>query len=302
MKFKVQVANFVYGIAFNTAFRTSYSPKSLRRNFEWLAGASVRALQRKYPKVTWESWKVGQIEVETVNPGGEVRAHIFYAHGGGYLMGSINGYRRNMLRLAYRCKAKVTTFNYRLAPENPYPAAVEDSTAVYRALLVREKTLPLIGAGDSAGGGLICATLMSLRDSKTVLPKGLFVISPYLDLTGTQNSMVNNHGKDKWLSKHHIESWAPLYSGSYERNHPLVSPVFGEVRGFPPTLILVGDQEVLLDDSTRLDAKLKEQKIASELVIGKDMQHAWMLSLPFLEESKRAMKLIPDFVKRCAGG
>ncbi len=295
---KVKIANTALGLVFNTLFRTSYSPVFMRKAFDKMAGVSKRTLLRKYPGIKLTSGAVGNIATETIDPGIATQREILYVHGGGYFMGSIHSYRRNALRIAYRCRARVTLFNYRLAPEHPFPAALEDAKAVYLDLRKKNSGIPLFIGGDSAGGGLTLATVLSLRDENLPLPKAVFLISPWTDLTGSQPSVKSNAGRDVWLSKKHLEHWAPWYAGTQARCHPLVSPFFADFACFPPLLVQVGDQEVLFDEAKAIADKVILAGGKAVFDPGRDMQHDWFLSLPFLAESKRAMKSLADFIEK----
>jgi len=287
--------NFFYGLALKAAFRTSYSAKTMRRNFELIVGTAPAKLRKKYG-LTVEVVNLDGILAEIISPKTTPSKTLFYLHGGGYFMGSIYGYRKYASMFVRNCGVRVVLIDYRLAPEHPYPAALEDAVKSYKEVLKKFPNQPIIIAGDSAGGGLTLATGLFLRDSKIALPAGFIGISPWTDLTGSGESVTTNRCKDVWLSRKHMEVWAPWYAGSQNKMNPYLSPVFGDFHGLSPILLMVGDREVLLDDSTRVSNSAKKAGVKADLHLGQSMQHDWMLAMPFLNESKRAWKAIETFI------
>jgi acetyl esterase/lipase len=156
--------------------------------------------------------------------------------------------------------------------------------------------LPTFVSGDSAGGGLAIALMVALREQGLPLPDGAILFSPWTDLSASGASIEENDGKDVWLSRAHCEAWARHYLGHVDPHDWRVSPVFADLTGLPPMLLLVGDQEVLLDDARRVHRNALGAGVRSKLHIGRDMQHDWPLTLPWLEESRKAWSAIADFV------
>lgn len=273
-----------------------YSIRRLRRNFERLSGISREGLAKQSPEARFVDEGEPGLPMESVSVGEVSSPVILYFHGGGYLMGSIYSYRRWALRLAFRCKAKIFVPQYRLAPEHPFPAAIEDAKRAFRLLLQRYPHTPIYFGGDSAGGGLALATLMSLRDEGGPLPRGAFLLSAYADLTAESESMTKNRWKDLWLSRKPIQRWAPLYYGGAGARHPLVSPVFGDFRGLPPLHVLVGGSEVLLSDSLTIAERAKAAGVKVALEVFERMQHGWPIAEPWLLESKTAVRSVAAFV------
>ena len=188
------------------------------------------------------------LEASGVQPAGT----LLYLHGGGYFACSPQTHRPITSGLALRGLA-VFAPDYRLAPENPFPAAVEDAVAAYRGLLASGiDPSTLVVGGDSAGGGLALAMLVSLRDAGDPLPAGGILFSPWTDLAGTGPSMERNHRRDAMFPGRGIERAAAPYLNGADPRTPLASPLYAELHGLPPLLIHVGSYEVLLDDSTRL--------------------------------------------------
>ncbi|MBI4405813.1 MAG: alpha/beta hydrolase [Deltaproteobacteria bacterium] len=293
----LKFSNAILKATWKVAFRPEYAPHTLRRNFEWVSGISSQALLKKYPHAQFIESRINGVRTECIQTTESPQKTILYLHGGGYIMGSIHAYRRNMLRIAYRCQARVMIPEYRLAPEYPFPAALEDAKQVYSELSGRYDPGQIVFMGDSAGGGLVLAVLMALRDEGKKLPAGALCASPWTDLLGTGASMETNAGKDVCLSKHHLKKWAPYYPGSKDPKLPYISPVNGDFRALPPLMILVGDQEMLLDDSVRVAKKAAESGVRVTLRIEPGMQHVWFLSLPWLRQSKEAMNHIAQFVQ-----
>ena len=147
--------------------------------------------------------------------------------------------------------------------------------------------------GRASPRGLALALLLTLRDQKVNLPKATFLISPWLDLKGTGESMTKNDGRDIWFTKKHIDLWATWYVGNADRMNPYISPVYGDLKNLCPIIVFSGDQEVLFDDSTRL-AKANSN---IDLYIGKDMHHGWMISFAFLKDAKRAWEVLKKFLQ-----
>lgn len=298
MSLKNKLINAGLGAVLNVAFRPGYSPKFMRKNFDRLAGISAEKLKQKFPKIEILEESFDGTKTETIRPGVPTKKKILYLHGGGYFMGSLASYRRNALRIAYRCKAEVILVDYRLAPEFPFPTALDDVRYIYRTLLQRFSAEEMIVGGDSAGGGLALALIHSLKDENLALPSAVFCLSPCTDVTSSLPSYDENRRKDVWLSRKNVGNWMPWYCGKADPKNPYISPYFGDFKGFPPTMILVGDQEVLWSDGKLVVDKINEAGGKATLVAGIGMQHNWPFSLPFLEESRAAMDCLAEFVEK----
>jgi acetyl esterase/lipase len=189
---------------------------------------------------------------------------------------------------------------YRLSPENKYPAAIEDAVGIYRTLLARgTKSENIVFAGDSAGGGLAMATLLSLRDAGEPLPAAAILLSPFLDVTASGESMQSRAMRDPWFHKEHILRIADLYCEPQQRSDPLVSPVFANVGGLPPFYIQVGDDEILLSDSERIAEKISAAGGEAELEIWPEMWHVFQMFVGKMPESGRAINKIGDYIRNC---
>jgi monoterpene epsilon-lactone hydrolase len=222
---------------------------------------------------------------------------VLYLHGGGYVMGSINTHRAMIARIARASQAKALALNYSLAPEKPFPAAVNDSTAAYKWLLARGyKADKIVISGDSAGGGLAISTLLALRDSKVPLPAGAAAISPWTDLTGSGASVVSRAAVDPMVANQGLLLMAKQYAGANGAQDPLISPVFADMKGLPPLLIQVGDAEVLLDDATRVAERAKAAGVDVTIEVWPEMVHVWHVFAKILPEGQQAIDRIGEFV------
>ncbi len=221
---------------------------------------------------------------------------VLYLHGGAYALGSIRTCREFVSRLARATKMRALALDYRLAPEHPFPAALEDATSAYRWLLSQGiDPAQIIIAGDSAGGGLTLATLVALRDAGETLPAGAVCISPWTDLALTGASIRNKAKADPILGHASLEMYARYYVGERELTSPLISPLYADMKGLPPLLIQVGADEILLDDATRCTENARKASVDVTLEIWDEMFHVFQL-VSFLPETKKAMERIAGFV------
>lgn len=222
---------------------------------------------------------------------------LLYLHGGGYTIGSCASHRPLASQIAKVAGARVLLPEYRLAPENLYPAAVEDATAVYHQLLRSYSPDNIAIAGDSAGGGLTLATLLALKEQNAPLPKCAVTISAWTDLLGTGHSMQTRATKDPWLKPDGVPEAAKFYYGSADPKDPKVSPLYGDFHGFPPLLMQVGDYEILLNDSTRVAQKAQDQGVDVTLSIWDGMWHVWHAFFDNVVESRQAIDEMGQFLK-----
>jgi epsilon-lactone hydrolase len=224
--------------------------------------------------------------------------HILYLHGGGFTAGSPSLYRGLTWRLAKVCRANVLCIDYRLAPEHPFPAALDDSMAAYRWLIGRGDPRRMAVMGDSAGGGLAFAMLLRLRDEGIALPSAAVVLSPWTDLALTGDSFRYNAQIDPLISVDLAPRAAGLYLAGGEICAPYASPLYGDLTGLPPTLILVGSDEVLLDDSVRMAKKMVAAGSYAEIEVWPQMWHAWPMLAGVMPEAAAALARIGVFVQR----
>jgi len=244
----------------------------------------------------------GGVPAEWITTPGVVAERVIcYLHGGGYVMGSINTHREMVSRLSRAASARVLILDYRLAPENPFPAAVDDSTAAYRWLLsVGVDPARLVIAGESAGGGLTVATLVALRDAGESLPRAGICLSPWVDLECLGESMVTKAEIDPVLTRDSTLMLAKAYLGDTDPRTPLASPLYADLTGLPPLLIQVGTAEVLFDDATRLADRARAAGVDVILEPWDDMIHMWHSLAAILPEGEQAIDRIGEFIRQHA--
>ena len=235
-------------------------------------------------------------------PGCSSAHALLHLHGGGYVMGSCASHRALTSRIASACGVSAVLPEYRLAPEHPFPAALEDGVAAYRALL-DEGLSPenIVMVGDSAGGGLTLTTLVALRDAGVPLPAAAVLLSPFTDLTSSGESLESRAALDPWLSPALLDPVIAHYVGDLDRRDPRVSPLFADLRGLPPMLVHVGDHEILLSDSTRLAERARAAGVDVELEIWPEVWHVWHLFAPALPDANDALAKIGAYVRSRLG-
>jgi acetyl esterase/lipase len=240
---------------------------------------------------------VNGIPAEWIDPpGGTKDAAVLYLHGGGYVAGSIDSHRNLTGHLAQAMGCRVLALHYRLAPENPHPAPVEDSVTAYRWMLDGGLSADrIVVAGDSAGGGLTLATLVSLRDQGLPNPAAAVAISPWVDMEFLGESMKTRADADPMITKAQISQIGELFLAGGDPRDPLAAPLHADLTGLPPILIHVGDAEVLLDDSTRFAAKAEAAGVDVTLEVWPEMVHVWHASAGYVPESDQAIARIAEF-------
>jgi monoterpene epsilon-lactone hydrolase len=235
-------------------------------------------------------------------PGAAKDRAILYFHGGGYATGSIPAHRGIVAKFVSASDTGALLFEYRLAPEHPFPAALEDAVAAYRYMLAQGVAPErIVFIGDSAGGGLVLATLLAARDQGLPPPAGAVALSPWTDVKNTGASWETNAKVDPLTWRESQAVFAKYYAGDQDAGNPLMSPLYGDLHGLPPLMIYVGGYEVMLDDSTRFAAKAQAAGVAVTLHIGKGMFHCYPACAPLFPEAKQAMEEIGAFVKEMAG-
>jgi monoterpene epsilon-lactone hydrolase len=232
-------------------------------------------------------------------PGADAGRAILYLHGGGYVIGSINTHRAMAGRLSRAAKARVLLIDYRLAPEHPHPAAVDDAVAAYRYMLDQGlKPSRIAVSGDSAGGGLTVATLVAIRDVKLPMPAAAAPISPWVDMEGIGDSMKSKAAVDPIVQKDGLLKMAQAYLGGKSPRTPLAAPLYADLSGLPPLLIHVGTAETLLDDASRLAERAKKAGVQVTYEPWENMIHVWHLFAPMLDEGQKAIERIGEFVQQ----
>ncbi len=221
---------------------------------------------------------------------------LLYLHGGGYVIGSPHTHRALAGKIAKGISAKCLLIGYRKAPENPYPAALDDSYYAYNHLLEKGyKPENIVIVGDSAGGGLSLALQFELLDFHKELPLCLALLSPYLDLTGTGKSVHHNAKNDRFLDVFEMRRWAEWYAGDHDFEDPLISPLYGEFYGFPPVLVQASESEVLFNDSTRFVEKAKKHGVDVKFQKWHGLIHWWHM-FGGMPEAKEATDEIILFI------
>jgi epsilon-lactone hydrolase len=290
-----------YGLVTSTLFRAHTRPQVMRARFERFARSSRERMQRKHPRLSFDDHRAGDLWLESVRAIPAPRCVFIHLHGGAFVFGTPASYRNRALRLSFRFGAEVFVPDYRLAPEHPFPAALDDALAAFQYARAQRPGVPLFLSGDSAGGGLALSLLVRLRELGAPMPAGAILLSPWTDLSASGASVDQNRGKDLWLTRAHLARWASYYLGQHDPQAPLISPLFAELSGLPPLLVLAGEHEVLRDDAARVVARARDAGGEAHLLVGSGMQHDWPLTLPWLAESRAAWRAMEAFVTaRCA--
>jgi monoterpene epsilon-lactone hydrolase len=260
----------------------------------------------KYTKIP-EGLKIKEQNINGINSewiipeGANSKNVILYVHGGGYVSGSCNDHRGFVSKFAKNCGVTTLQFEYRLAPEHPFPAGLNDSVAVYQWLLDKGfKPNNIVIAGESAGGGLVLAMLLSLKKQNISMPVAVVAISPWTDLTCSSDSYKT---KNK-VSVGPINSWkvfSKYYTGDNPPNLPLISPLFGDLKGLPPIFINSGENDELYEDGEKFYLKAKKAGVDITFRAGKGMIHCYPLLAPFFREATEALKEICDFINKHIG-
>jgi epsilon-lactone hydrolase len=224
--------------------------------------------------------------------------YVLYFHGGGYTVGTAQLYRDFTWRIGSATRAQVLYFDYRLAPEHPFPAAIEDAVAVYRWLVGGLDPRRIAFMGDSAGGGLALGTLYKLRDEGTTLPGAAVLLSPWTDLALTGPSLRSNATSDPMMNPASLPAIANGYLAGADPRNPYASPLFGDPSGLPPTLIHVGSDEILRDDAVRMAEKMRTAGCDVEIDVWPRMPHAWHLYARIVPESRLAIDRIGTFLRK----
>jgi len=288
---QLQMAKDAYKAIMDSGAKT---PQELRVVFENVASSSPIP-----PDIKSEKVNAGGVPCEWISaPNASADRAVLYVHGGGYVIGSVNTHRDLMGRISRASGARVLGVNYRLAPEHPFPAAVDDSVAAYRWLLAQGiKSNHISVAGDSAGGGLTVATLVAIRDAKLPVPGAGVCLSPWIDMEGIGESMKTRAAADPVVQREGLLGMAAAYLGGQNPRTPLAAPLYADLKGLPPLLIQVGDAETLLDDSTRLADRAKAAGVSAKLEVWPEMIHVWQLFASFLPEGQQAVDGIGSFLK-----
>jgi len=270
--------------------------------------AKMRAMAPLVPRPPRRSrstdMKTGAIRVQRVaTDKSRPDRHVLYLHGGAYMAGSPAHYRHFSWRIADALHANIWMLNYRLAPEHPYPAAIDDASEAWAHLADSAGDYSrLFVMGDSAGGGLALALLLRLRDEGRRLPTAAVALSPWTDLALTGASLELNADADPMLTTEPLPELAELYLAGLNPRSPYASPLYGDTASLPPVLIQVGSDEILRDDAVRMAEKLIRDNPQSRLEVWPRMPHCWHLLAPVVPEARQAIQEIAEFVAAVEAG
>ncbi len=269
------------------------TPQEMRALFEQMAAPAEADIK-------CEPVKAGSVGGEWISAPGAARDRaVLYLHGGGYVLGSIKTHRDLMGRVSRAAKVRVLGLDYRLAPEHPFPAAVDDSVAAYRWMLQQDlQPSRMAIAGDSAGGGLVIATLVAIREAKLPLPAAGVCLSPWVDMEGIGESMTTREQADPVVRRDMLKQMAAAYLGAKDLRTPLAAPLYADLKGLPPLLIQVGDAETLLDDSNRLAERARAAGVEVKLEVWPEMIHVFQLFAGFLPEGQQAVDGLGKFISQ----
>jgi acetyl esterase/lipase len=291
-----------------------------RRNRKWLAAVRTKTKA----SITIQSDRIAGVPVEWVMPNTLASAPhatvCVYFHGGGFGMGGPNSHRALAAYLAEKAQIKMLMVDYRLAPEHPFPAALDDAQAVYLALISNQSEAeadsaethnaphpprPLFIGGDSAGGNIALATWQAVCDLRpsprlSTPPHGIFLLSPWLDLTHQNPSMVSNDKTDVMLNQQILDEFRERYAPGVPATHPRLSPLFGPVDDLPPCMIVASQAEALYDDSIKLHQKILGQGGSSTLLAWPKLPHAFPVMAGQLPEARQALDQLAHWIGQCA--
>ena len=259
----------------------------------------VKLVEKIPSRVKVDTVQIDELYAEwIVPPGADEQQVILHFHGGGYVSGSVAIHKLFCIELANATGVRILLPEYRLAPENPFPVALDDALAAYHWLLGQGfDAKNIIVSGDSAGGGLALVTTLALRDAGEDTPAAVFCISPWTDLKLTGDSYREKSKTDPILNTKDLKDWALCYAGENNLSNPLVSPAYADFHDFPPILIQVGSEEILLDDAATVAEKAKAAGVDVTLRIWPGMWHVWHATGTWLPEAREALAEIGQFVR-----
>jgi acetyl esterase/lipase len=230
------------------------------------------------------------------------RRTLIHLHGGAFVGGRPKAFRPLAGWIAARSRARLISLDYRLAPEHPFPAALDDCVGAVRALYATGTDPRSLGiVGDSAGGALALSTMLALREAGDPLPAAAALLSPATDLAGTGASLRENAERDSMLSARHMTLLARMYAPNHPAEHPLVSPLYADLKGLPSLLIHASDSEILFDDARRLAEKARAAGVAVEFTVFRDLMHDFHASVPLTPEARHAVKGVGAYFARRVG-
>lgn len=270
-------------------FRAAFHQRSIRQ-------------ERIAPGVRVETVDVGGCTAEwLVAPGAADGPTLLHLHGGAYVFASARTHRGFVSQIVAHTGGRALVLDYRLAPEHPYPAALDDALAAYRWLLARPAPAARIAlAGESAGAGLALATMLRARSEGLPLPAGAALVSPWVDLTHREAPHTEHAHRDVMLRGEQLAAWADLYAPGRDRQDPYISPVFADLRGLPPLWMCADRDELLYPETLRLAERARQAGIPVELEIGEGLLHVWPFFHAILPEGRKTITRLADFLRRQA--
>jgi len=279
--------------------RANVSIEELREESEQKAAGRILAPNIKVESIDPKKAGTDCVAMEwVVAPQADRSKVVVYYHGGGYYRGSVNTVREMVSRISAASGWAVLSVGYRIAPENPFPAAVDDAYAGARWLMGQPGISRWATGGDSAGGGLALAVMLRLRDEGKPLPHGAVLMSPWTDMSQSGETYEEKAAIDPFISKEYLDRFAQMYLAGASVEHPWASPLKADLAGLPPLLIQVGTAEVMLGDSRRLAEKAQAAGVSVKLDEWQDMIHVWQNNGPGLPEGVSATHQIGEFLKK----
>jgi monoterpene epsilon-lactone hydrolase len=286
----------------------------MKREFARLAPLSWALQRRTWRAIALPSFAVRGVRFERTNLAGmeaewiapsnlpnDCGTILLYLHGGAYLFGTIDEYRDFASRIAREAHARAVVVGYRLAPEHPFPAALDDAVAAYSALLDSGiAAARIVVAGDSAGGGLTASLLVALRDRGVALPAGAVLVSPWVDLAARGGTLVTHH--HDFFTPELVERWARTVLAGADETDPRASPARADLRGLPPLLVQVGGAEMILDQVVGFASRARAARVDVRLRVWEDCFHDWPLFAAVLGDGRRAIDEIGTFVREVVDG
>lgn len=261
---------------------------ALRAGFE----AKARLLFHRPRGVSWDNTELGGRPSIAIRRQAQDDARVLlYLHGGGYIFGSPRTHAAMVSRLCQEAGLRAVVPDYRKAPEHPFPAGLEDAVAAYEDLLAQGETRIILG-GDSAGGGLTMALLLTLLAQERPLPEAVFALSPLTDLTFSGESLIANAKTEAVLPPERIADITEHYCGGHDKRDPRLSPIFGDFTGAPPVWLCLSDTEILADDARRLAAQMTQHGVDVELCEEHDLPHVWPIFYAVLPEARATLKTL----------
>mgnify|MGYP003645724658 FL=1 len=275
----------------------------------WRRDTSVETMREDWDRLFWNDSqpseyrddKIDGVAVRWISAPNTRRDRVLlYFHGGGYKMGSVVSHHDLMVRISAASNCQVLGVNYRMCPEHPFPAPIEDAVTVYKALLKKGFSADHLAlAGDSAGGGLAAGALLALRDESLPLPAAAVLISAWLDMTLSGESYETRAKSDPIHQRFMLDALANQYLGKDgDRKNPLASPLFGNLSGLPPLLLQIGDRETGLDDTLSFAKVAAEQGVKIECSVWDEMIHVFQQFAEELEDARTAITQIGEFLQR----